>query len=91
MITHIVHEGNSLEKTAQFCEIFYLHAKADNEFHACYGVGEIMDPRIGQRIVRDRWGEPISPLPPDPEPLKSKWLVQRIFNRILALFPYWRR
>ena len=50
-----------------------------------------MDPRIGQRIVRDRWGEPIAPLPPDPEPPKPKWLVQRVFDWLLAQFRYRRR
>ena len=45
-----------------------------------------MDPRIGQRIVRDRWGEPIAPLPPDPESPKPKPWLRRIFDWLSARF-----
>ncbi len=31
-----------------------------------------MDPRIGQRIIRDRWGEPVKPPSVSPECLKSE-------------------
>ena len=60
-----------------------------HEINICSGVQITMDPRVGQRIIRDRWGEPIAPLPPDPERPKPRgwclrifgWLRRKIMNR----------
>lgn len=36
-----------------------------------------MNRRIGQRIIRDRWGEPIAPSPPNPvRPKPKRWLLR---------------
>ena len=39
-----------------------------------------MDPRVGKRIIRDRWGERIAPIPPNPESLNPKRWLPRIFH-----------
>jgi len=48
-----------------------------------------MDPRIGQPVIRDRWGEPIPPKLPDPGPSKPKrkrWrFLSWVWRRILIL------
>lgn len=41
-----------------------------------------MDPRVGQRIIRDRWGEPIAPLPPKPERQKPTQWHLRMYDWI---------
>ena len=46
-----------------------------------------MDPRIGQRIVRDRWGEPIEPRPPSPKRSKSKRRLLPIFSWLWPFLP----
>lgn len=39
-----------------------------------------MDPRVGQRIIRDRWGEPIAPAQPNPKRPEPKRWLPRIFH-----------
>jgi len=39
-----------------------------------------MNPRVGQRVIRDRWGEPIAQLPPDPKRPKPKCWLARVLH-----------
>lgn len=39
-----------------------------------------MNPRVGQRIIRDRWGEPIAPAQPNPKGPKPKRWLPRVFR-----------
>lgn len=41
-----------------------------------------MDHRVGERIIRDRWGEPIAPLPPNPKRPKPKYWLACILHWI---------
>ncbi|USG59688.1 hypothetical protein NBZ79_10890 [Sneathiella marina] len=38
-----------------------------------------MDPRFGRPVIRDRWGEPIEPEPPDPKHSKPKSRIRRLY------------